>query len=69
MSLLVLLGAPRRRAQKAPDVAEGIHVQRCKKRHIERRELGIRIELETQDDLGHYECGFDVFPRRKARTK
>lgn len=44
-------------------------VQRCKKMHIERRELGIRIELETQDDLGHYEYGFDVFPRRKARTK
>ena len=37
--------------------------------HIERRELGIRIELETQDDLGHYEYAFDVFPRRKARTK
>lgn len=44
-------------------------VQRCKKMHIERRELGIRIELETQDDLGHYEYGFDVFPRRKARAK
>jgi hypothetical protein len=34
--------------------------------HIERRELGIRIELETQDDLGHDEYGFDVFPRRKT---
>jgi len=44
-------------------------VQRCKKMHIERRELGIRIELETQDDLGHYEYAFDVFPRRKARAK
>ena len=32
-------------------------------------ELGIRIELETQDDLGHYEYGFDLFPRRKARAK
>jgi len=44
-------------------------VQRCKKMHIERRELGIRIELDTQDDLGHYEYGFDVFQRRKAREK
>lgn len=44
-------------------------VQRCKKMHIERRELGIRIELETQDDLGRYEYCFDVFPRRKARAK
>jgi hypothetical protein len=34
--------------------------------HIERRDLAIRIELETQDDLGHYEYGFDVFPRRKT---
>jgi len=31
--------------------------------------LGIRIELETQDDLGRYEYAFDVFPRRKAGTK
>jgi hypothetical protein len=39
-------------------------VQRCKRMRIERRQVGIRIELETQDDLGYYEYGFDVFPRR-----
>jgi hypothetical protein len=42
-------------------------IQRRKALHIQLRELGIRIELETQDDLGHYEYRFDVFPRRKAR--
>ncbi len=35
-------------------------VQRCKQMRIERRGNGIRIELETQDDLGYYEYGFDV---------
>ena len=39
-------------------------VQRCKQMRLERREAGIRVELETQDDLGYYEYGFDVFPRR-----
>jgi hypothetical protein len=34
--------------------------------HIERREPGIRIELQTQDDLGHDEYGCGVFARRKA---
>ncbi len=44
-------------------------VQRCKHMHIERRQAGIRIELETQDDLGYYEYKFDVFPRREAKSK
>jgi len=41
-------------------------VQRCKRMRIERREAGIRVELETQDDLGYYEYGFDLFPRRQT---
>jgi hypothetical protein len=44
-------------------------VQRCKHMRIERRQDGIRIELETQDDLGYYEYGFDVFPRRIPKSK
>jgi hypothetical protein len=39
-------------------------VQRCKLMSIERKELGIRIGLETQDDHGYYKYEFDVFPRR-----
>jgi hypothetical protein len=39
-------------------------VQRCKLMKIERKELGIRIELETQDDHGYYKYEFDVFPRK-----
>ena len=26
-------------------------------------------EFETQDDLGYYEYGFDVFPRRGTKSK
>jgi hypothetical protein len=44
-------------------------VQRCKRMRIERRQVGIRIELETQDDLGYYEYTFDVFPRRGTKSK
>jgi len=44
-------------------------VQRCKRLRIERRRTGIRIELETQDDLGYYEYGFDVFPKRGTKSK
>jgi len=44
-------------------------LQRCKGMRIERRQIGIRIELETQDDLGYYEYGFDVFPRRGSKSK
>ncbi len=44
-------------------------VQRCKRMRIERRQMGIRIELETQDDLGYYEYGFDVFPGRGTQSK
>jgi len=43
-------------------------VQRCKSMRIERRQTGIRIELETQDDLGYYEYGFDVLPRRRNKV-
>jgi hypothetical protein len=39
-------------------------VQRCKLVKIERQELGIRVELETQDDHGYYKYGFGVFPRK-----
>jgi hypothetical protein len=39
-------------------------VQRCKLMKIERKELGIRVELETQDDHGYYEYRFEVFPRK-----
>jgi hypothetical protein len=38
-------------------------VQRRKKVKIQRLAMGIRIELETQDDLGYYSYAFDVFPR------
>jgi hypothetical protein len=43
-----------------------IWVQRRKGTRIERRENGIHVELETQDDHGHYSYEFDVFPGRKA---
>ncbi len=36
---------------------------------IECRQAGIRIELETQDDFGYYEYGFDVFPKRLSKLK
>lgn len=38
-------------------------VQRCKRMKIERQELGVRVELETQDDRGYYNYSFYVFPR------
>jgi hypothetical protein len=40
-----------------------VWVQRCKQMKIERNELGIHIELETQDDHGYYRYSFDVFPK------
>ncbi len=40
-----------------------VWVQRCKQLRIERNELGIHIELETQDDHGCYRYSFDVFPK------
>ena len=40
-------------------------IQRVKQLKVERREEGVRIELITQDDLGYYEYGFDVFPGRR----
>lgn len=39
-------------------------VQRYKELRIERRNEGIRIEFQTQDDLGYYDYAFDVFPHR-----
>jgi hypothetical protein len=30
--------------------------------------IALPIELETQDDLGYYEYGFDIFPRRGAKS-
>ena len=39
-------------------------VQRTKRIKLERFESGIRIELQTQDDLGYYDYAFDVFPER-----
>jgi len=41
-------------------------VQRCKSMHFDLTEEGIRIRLETQDDLGYYNYEFDVFPGRKG---
>lgn len=47
------------------DVLRG-WVQRRKVVRIERRELGVRVELTTQDDRGYYDYAFDVFPGRAA---
>jgi hypothetical protein len=44
-------------------------VQRCKRMRIERHQSSIRIELETQDDLGYYEYRFDVSPRRETKSR
>ena len=33
-----------------------------------RRETGIHVDLETQDDHGYYTYGFDVFTRRTTTT-
>jgi hypothetical protein len=44
-------------------------VQRAKRVRIERRENGVHIELETQDDHGYYSYAFDVFPGRPARGR
>jgi hypothetical protein len=38
-------------------------VQRYKSVHIKRNEIGVRVEMQTQDDHGYYSYGFDVFPR------
>ena len=37
-------------------------IQRCKEMHFDLAENGIRIRFETQDDRGHYQYEFDVFP-------
>jgi hypothetical protein len=44
-------------------------VQRYKHARIERREAGIRVEIETQDDHGYYSYGFDVFPGKSGRSR
>jgi hypothetical protein len=36
-------------------------VQRCERVRLERRQMVIRIELETQDDLGYYEYDSTYF--------
>jgi hypothetical protein len=41
-------------------------VQRYKHAKIRRREQGVRVEFETQDDHGYYVYGFDVFPGQAA---
>jgi hypothetical protein len=44
-------------------------VQRYKHVKVERREQGIRVELETQDDHGYYSYGFDVFPGQRPAAR
>src|SRR2546426_3047299 len=45
-------------------------VQRCKLVRLRPRETGIRVELQTQDDEGYYDYGFDVLPgRRRASSR
>ena len=39
-------------------------VQRPKQIKVKRVEQAIRIEMQTQDDLGYYDYAFDVFPDR-----
>lgn len=43
-------------------------VQRVKELNLELCERGIHLRVHTQDDLGYYEYGFDVFPGRPPRT-
>lgn len=40
-------------------------IQRCKSIRLDKRERGIRVEIETQDDHGYYQYAFDVFPGKK----
>jgi hypothetical protein len=40
-------------------------VQRCKVLGLRPGESGIQVEMETQDDLGHYNYSFDVLPGKK----
>jgi len=44
----------------------GRWAQRVKSMRVERRGPALRVEMETQDDLGYYTYGFDVFPQRGA---
>ena len=44
-------------------------VQRCKLVRLRPREAGIRVELQTQDDEGYYDYGFDVFPGRPRGSR
>lgn len=41
-------------------------VQRCKSLRLDKRDNGLRVEIEAQDDLGYYTYGFDVFPGRRS---
>ena len=42
----------------------GSWVQRRKEVRLRLRDNGIRVEMQTQDDMGYYNYGFDVFPGR-----
>ena len=54
------------------DVAHGLGrtvlswVQRCKSLRLDKRDNGVRVEIETQDDLGYYTYAFDVFPGKRS---
>ena len=41
-------------------------VQRCKSLRLDKRDNGVRVEIETQDDLGYYTYVFDVFPGKRS---
>lgn len=41
-------------------------VQRCKTLSMDKRDHGVHVEIETQDDLGYYTYAFDVFPGRES---
>ena len=44
-------------------------VQRYKSVKIKRNDLGVRVEIQTQDDHGYYSYGFDVFPRIRGKAR
>lgn len=42
-------------------------VQRVKELNFDLRETGVHLRVRTQDDLGYYDYGFDIFPGRRPR--
>jgi hypothetical protein len=42
-------------------------VQRCKHVQLRRRETGIEVDFETQDDFGYYRYRFDIFAGRATK--